>query len=249
MLHADLGGVARETVGQRGDEGVDGAAPHNRVDDRAAVGAEHATLIRHLDARGPFAHKIDQLRGVGAEKRILPIEPEAAHVVVPRVDLREQLGDFLRRVLQVGIERHNDLAAHALKRRHDRHVLAVVGVEIDHAGDVGPRVELGAQQFDRTVGAAVVGEEDLVAAADGVEHRVEPREQDREIEFLVVYGDDDRELGRAHGFRWAWRIAARLSTTRATSSRVIAGKSGRERIFRQMRSAIGRSPSFQPRRR
>ena len=195
MPHADLGGIAGETVGQRRDEGVDGAAAHDRVDHGAAVGAQHAALVGHLDVRRPLPHEVDELRGPGAEERVLPVQPEAADVVVARVDLREQLRNLLGRILQVGVERDDDVAAHPLERRHDRHVLAVVGVEIDDAGDVGPRGVLGAEQFERPVGAAVVGEDDLVGPAEPVEHGVEAGEERRQVRLLVVDGDDDRETG------------------------------------------------------
>ena len=118
------------------------------------------------------------------------------------------------------------------KRRHDRHVLAVVGVEIDHAGHVGPGGVLGLEQLDRAVRAAVVGEDDLVAAAQGIEHRIEPREEEREIELLVVDRNDDREVdGVAHRMKASGEWRARAATTRVTSARVIAGKSGRVRMI------------------
>ena len=101
-----------------------------------------------------LADAVDEPRGVGAEKRILPVQTVPAHVVVAGVDLGQQFRDFLRRILQVGIERDDRVAADAFKRGHDRHVLAVIGVEIDHAGDVGPRRLLDPQQFERAVDAA-----------------------------------------------------------------------------------------------
>ena len=154
------------------------------------------------------------------KSRVLPVQPEAADVVVAGVDLRQQLRNLLGRILQVGVERDDDLAAHPLERRHDRHVLAVVGVEIDDAGDVGPRGVLGAEQFERTVGAAVVGEDDLVGLAESVEHGVEAGEERRQVRLLVVDGDDDgkenggRRGGHGRGqqpsytycFWWAARI-------------------------------------------
>jgi len=79
-------------------------------------------------------------------------------------------------------------------------VLAVVGVEIDHPGDVRTFRVLLPQQFDRAVLRTVVREEDLVTVPERIEHRIKPREQHRQIELLVENGDDDRELdgGVAH---------------------------------------------------
>ena len=42
------------------------------------------------------------------------------------------------------------------------------------------------------------------------------------------------------------RISVSVSTTRSTSALVMAGKSGRVRMARPMRSALGKLPAFQP---
>ena len=252
VLHPDLRRIAGKTVGQRGNERVDRPAPHDRVDDRPAVRAQHAALVRHLDARGFFPHEIDQPRGILAEKRVLPVEPVSAHVVEARVDFLQQLRNFLGRILQVGVERHDHVAAHAFERRHDRHVLAVVAVEIDHARHVRPRRVLRLQESKRTVRTAVVGENDFVAAPECIEHRIQAREQRRQVQLLVVDRDDDRNGNSrrgAHGVRWGVRIAVSVSTTRSASARVMVGKSGSVRMLRHVASASGKSPSFHPSRR
>jgi hypothetical protein len=78
--------------------------------------------------------------------------------------LGDQLADFLGRILQVGIQRDDDLAAAVLEAGHDGHVLAGVGGKQDDAGDVGARLELLAQDRGRAVAAAVVDENDFVAS-------------------------------------------------------------------------------------
>ena len=137
VLHADFRRIAREAVRERGDKRVDRTAPHDGLNDLTLVGAEHTPLVGHFDARGFFAHEVDQARRAGAEERILAVDPKASHVIVPRSDFFEQLGDFLGRILQIRIQGHDHLTAHPLKRRHDRHVLTVIAVEIDHPRHVG----------------------------------------------------------------------------------------------------------------
>ncbi len=240
VMHTHLGRIAGEAVGKRGDEGVDRAAAHDGLDDRPLVRAQHATLVRHADVGRHRAHAVDEFRSVGAEKRVVPLQPESADIVVTGVDALQERRDVLRRVLQIGIERDDHVALHALKRRHDGHVLAVVGVEIDDAGDVGALRVLGAEQLDGAVVRAVVGEEDFVATPEAVEHRVQAREEGREIQLLVVNRDDDRELDRTgdvHALPFFWITATNASTTRATSSRVIVGNSGSVRMFRPAYSA------------
>ena len=104
----------------------------------------------------------------------------AADVIGAGVHRREQLADLLRRILQVGVERDDSLAAHALEAGEDREVLAVVRVEKDDARHVGPRGELVLQQRRRLVAAAVVDEDHLVADLQRVERRIQPREQRRQ---------------------------------------------------------------------
>ena len=67
-----------------------------------------------------------------AEQGVLPFLPDGPDHVVPFLDLGHQLGDLLRRVLQVGVEGDHDLAAASFEGGEDRHVLAEVAVELDH---------------------------------------------------------------------------------------------------------------------
>ena len=103
--------------------------------------------------------------------------------------------------MQVSVKRDHNFAAHAFERGHDRHVLAVVGIEIDDAGDIGPHGLLGPEQVDGTVRAAVVGKHDLVAASQCIEYRIQAREKRREIQRLVVDRNYNGKLGHGtHGF-------------------------------------------------
>ena len=157
---------------------------------------------------------------------------------------RDQLADFLRRILQVGVERDDDVAAAVLETGHDRHVLAGIGGKQDDAGDIGPRLELLAQDRRRAVAAAVVDEDDLVGFAQGVERRVKAGEQRRESGFLVVDGDDDGECGRGHAI--SGRLAVSAEQTRSTSLSCIEGKRGSVSVAAPMRSASGKSPPLKP---
>ena len=162
VLHHDFGGVLGEGVGQRRNEGVDLLAGVDGVDDVAAVGAQHAALVGHLDAGDAFAQPVHGARGDVAPPAVAALLADAADVVVALVHLGEQLADFLRRVLQVGIQGDDALAAAVFEAGHDRHVLAEVAVEQHHAGDVRALLELLAQDRGGAVAAAVVDEDDLV---------------------------------------------------------------------------------------
>ncbi len=212
--------------------GIDG------VDDVAAVSAQHAALVGHVDVGDAPAHGVHRAGTEAPQRVVVPLEPHAADVVVALVHLGEQLADLLRRILQVRVQRDDALAAAALEARHDRHVLAEIAVQQDHAGDLRAPRELLAQQSRRAVAAAVVDEDHLVADAETVERRIQASEERRQPGFLVVHGNDD---GKPHDS--ALRTAAH---TRDTSDSVIAGNSGSVTIERPTRSACGNWPARQP---
>ena len=105
-------------------------------------------------------------------------------------DLLQQFRNLLRGILQIGVQGHDHVAAHAFERRHDSHVLAIIRIEIDDPGDIRPGGMLRAQQLEGAVGAAVVGEDDLVGPSEPVEHGIEAGEEHRQVGLLVVDGDD-----------------------------------------------------------
>ena len=139
VLDLDLGAVGREAVGEGGDEGGALAAAADGLDHVSAIGAQHAPLVRHSDVGHLAADKIDQLRAIPATEGILSFSPVAADVVEPLVHLGHQLWNLLGRVLQVGVEGDDDLAADAFEGGHDGHVLAVVSIEVDDADLLGVR--------------------------------------------------------------------------------------------------------------
>ena len=134
-----------------------------------------------------------------APPAVLALRADAADVVVAFVHLGQQLADIFRRVLQVGVQGDDALAAAVLEAGHDRHVLAEVAVEQHHARDVRAFLELLAQDRGGAVAAAVVDEHDLVRDAEFVERGIEPVEQGLQALFFVVDGDDDGEFGMVHG--------------------------------------------------
>ena len=79
-------------------------------------------LMRVMRSRSRFIAR-DAIRRHQASSRVAP---HAADVIVAGVHRGEQLADLLRRILQVGVERDDALAAHLREARDDRHVLAVV---------------------------------------------------------------------------------------------------------------------------
>ena len=243
VLHHHLGGVLGEGVGQRRDEGVDLLAGVDGGYDVAAVGAQHAALVGHLDVGDALAQVVHGARCDVAPPAVVALFADAADVIVALVHFGEHLADFFRRVLQVGVQGDDALALAMLEAGHDRHVLAEVAVEQHDASDVRALLELLAQDGGGTVAAAVVDEDDLVRNAELVERGIEPVEQGLQALFLVVYRDDDGEFDGVH-FLVVSMISLTAEHTRSTSASSIAGNSGSVTVSRPMRSALGKSPSL-----
>ncbi len=198
--------------------------------------------------------RLMNLRRPAAPDDVLALLADRAHVVVAGVKLRQHACDFLRRILQVRIERDHVAAAGVREAGQDRPVLAEIRGEQNHARDLRAALELLAQYRHRTIAAAVVDEDDLVAAAQRIERRIQAREQRREHFLLVVDRNDQRDVGRlVHGrelpaaLRAGERAAAAragpsAARTRSTSLSCIAGNIGRLTMLRPIRSACGKSP-------
>ena len=164
-------GLLRELVGQRRDEGVHLVALVDQLHHVAAVGAHHAALVGHHDAREAAAQPVHRARGPAAPGRVVAVAADRADVVVALVHRGQQQVDVFGRVLQVGVERDDALAAAMLEAGQDGAVLAEVAVEQDHPRDIGPALELLGQQRRRAVAAAVVDEDDFVGDPQRIERR------------------------------------------------------------------------------
>ena len=131
---------------ERRDERRGLVAVVDLVDDVARVGAQHAAEVRQLHPRDRDRHAVDdRARPARRKAGVLPALPHAADDVVPLGDLREQLRDLLGRVLQVGVERHDDVPRHVSEAGEDRLVLAEVVRELEDADAV--RAPRAAQSF------------------------------------------------------------------------------------------------------
>ena len=129
MLDDDLAGVACKSVCQRRDVGAALVAAEYRIDDVAAIGPQHAAVVTDIDA-AELAHKsIHQTRGRDAEHRVLTFAAHAAHDIAATLYRFEQLRDLFGRILQIRIERHDDIAARGRKAGADRGVLSVIAVQ------------------------------------------------------------------------------------------------------------------------
>ena len=92
----------------------------------------------------------------------------------PRSRELDHRRDVARIVLQVAVGGHDEAAARVGEAGGKRRGLPEVAAEADHAQPGVPRLQRR-QRVERVVGAAVVDDEDLVGAAERLEHVVSSR--------------------------------------------------------------------------
>ncbi len=126
------------------------------------MNAQPKSEMSHL--REAAQHPVDQARGQRAAPRVAPGGAAAARDVRAGLDRRDEARDVLRRVLEVAVHRHDDLAARAREPGVHRGVLAEVALEAD-----GAHARVGLVQAlehgEAAVRRAVVDEDQLVGLA------------------------------------------------------------------------------------
>ena len=133
---------------------------------------------------------------------------------------RQQRGDLLRAVLQVGVADDHVVAGRGLRGRTDRGALALVALV---RNDPQPSVVEPLQQGERAVGAAVVDSDQLdLAGVLDIENPLDRHDQGRR---LVVDRHQDGQLHVSPPFRKnVHHTLVRQSVTQAADSAGRAGK-------------------------
>ena len=162
---------------QRRNKGVHLAGLIERRHHRAGIAAHHAALVGDAHRGDPFANLVDGLGKGAPPERILALLADGADVVVAFIELADQLADLFRRILQIGIQRHDILAARVGEPGHDGRMLAEVRMKQHHARFVGACLELLAQQRDRFILAAIVDVHDLVRDLQRIERGIKASKQ------------------------------------------------------------------------
>ncbi|MNC32650.1 hypothetical protein D3C75_810120 [compost metagenome] len=139
MAHFDLRGTASKGVGQDRNKGTALVAVQHRLNDMAAIGTQHASIVAHGFTGRALDHHIDHAGGRLAEPGVLTVGTHGTHHVITLFRYADQTGDFLRRVLQIGIQGDHQIAADLIETRHDGGMLAVVTVQ-QHGNNATPRL-------------------------------------------------------------------------------------------------------------
>ncbi len=133
--------------------------------------------------------------GIASGQRVAPLRLPARDEVEALVELREQARDLGRVVLEVAVDRDDDVALRLLEARLQRRRLAEVPPQPDDAHVVVSRVQ-ARERRERPVGRAVVDEDDLPRLLERLERRGELLVEQRDAALLVVHRDDHRDHGR-----------------------------------------------------
>ena len=131
--------------------------------DLRPVGLQPAVEVVQPQAREAAGDDVEDPRRDPAGERVAPLRLPAGDEVEALVELGEQPRDLGGIVLEVAVDRDDDLALRLLEARLQRRRLAEVPPQPDDANAVVRGVQPG-QRGERAVGGAVVDEDDLPRA-------------------------------------------------------------------------------------
>ena len=162
--------------------------------DLGAVGLEPAVHVVQAEAGDPAGDRVEDPRRHPAAERVAPLRLPAGDEVEALVELGEQARDLGRVVLEVAVDRDDDVALGLREPGRERGRLAEVAPQPDDA-HVVVRVVEARQRGERAVRRAVVDEDRLPRLAERLERRVQLVVEQRDAPLLVVDGDDDGDHG------------------------------------------------------
>ena len=187
-------------LGQERNEAVHLAVDLDGLHHLAAVGFQPAVEIVEPDARRGPGRPIEEFAGPAFADRVVAfLFPPRDQIVALFEDHAAQFGDFVGRILQVGVHRNDDLAFRSRESAVEGRGLAVVARETDAPDGRILRLE----PFDllpRAVRRTVVDQNKLVRKPVFAHHAVDPCRQFGQGLRLVVERHDDRYIQFIHPY-------------------------------------------------
>ena len=173
------------------------------VYETAVHDAQLGHVERHVVAREPVQEPHEGFGGEPVEERHVTLFVAAADEVVLALPYHvEDEGDLIGRILAVHVQASDVVALRVAVAGADRHVLAEVPAEVDHACAPVPRTDHVAEQRKRIVTTPVVDEDDLdlvldrLSAEHALEHGLDVRAEVLREGAVVVDRDDERDEQR-----------------------------------------------------
>ena len=154
------------------------------------VSLECAAVVVQVDPGDARDQPVGDARGQGSiDEPISSFAAPAADDVVALVEARQQRRDIERVVLQVAVERHDDVGARHVKAGRKRRGLPVVLTKAGHPEFRECRGLLG-EQAKSAVGAAVIDTDELVGDTACIKGRADLVEQRQHVVALVEHRHD-----------------------------------------------------------
>jgi hypothetical protein len=138
--------------------------------------------------------RVEDPRDEPAPPRVAPLRLPAGDQVEALVELREQPRDLGGIVLEVGVDRHDDVAGRVPEPGGERGRLAEVAPEAHDTDVLGAAVQPG-ERGERPVDRPVVDEDGFPRPVQRVERARELVVEQLDAPILVVDGNDDRDHG------------------------------------------------------
>ena len=195
VVDGQLGDAEAAVVREDRDEAVQLAVERHALHDLGAVGLEPAVHVVQPQAGDAAGDRVEDARDdAPSPERVAALRFPARDEVEALVQLREQARDLARVVLEVAVDRDDDLALGVREPGGERGRLAEVAAQADDLRVRGSGVE-PRQRGERAVLRAVVDEDRLPGLAAGLERGLQLLVEEGDAPLLVVNGDDDRDHG------------------------------------------------------
>ena len=189
QLDVDLGGAEALPVREHDEEPVPVVPQAHGLENVGAEGLHGVEVAdRHIED-APAERVVDRRNRALAVPSHLPPGDD----VPPFLEPVQEAGDLGREVLQVGVEENQILPVGRLGGGEKRLGLALVDPVAQDSQPV-PAAALGLRQRGRSVGRAVVHQDDLAGQSELLEGGAHLRDQVGDVGSLVIRGDDKGEV-------------------------------------------------------
>jgi hypothetical protein len=194
MAHWHFGNPGSYTGRESGDESVLFGIEWNSVEQLAPIGLQGAAVIGNRHAGEPPDQLVGNPGGDLAEEEfVLALAAPAADQVISLLELGDQRRDVSGVVLQIAVERDDDLATGMIEPGHHRRCLSNIAPEMQSmdtwVGCSGPNLAPG------IVAAAVVNQYDLEGVRVRLQSLENPVNQGPNVLGLVIKWSYDRQHG------------------------------------------------------
>src|SRR5262245_53235427 len=198
MMDLYLGDASSELARNRRKISMHTRSQLQRFDHAGSIDLQRAAVVMKSDAGHDAEQPIRHCRRqIPREEVVLPLPPPSRNDVLSACE-RKHLGNIARIVLQVAIERDDELPASFGKSRRKSSSLPEVAGEANDRHMSVLRLN-SCQLVEGRIRAAVVDEDHLVRHAELIEYTGELVVQRHDVLLLVSQRDYDGDLRIEHG--------------------------------------------------